>query len=141
MATTHVFIVDTITFKYHLEYLFVGTGASEKSINFLIEPNISIHHSIERNLVSMLADFSRVRQNDFVIFYLQQNFEQGIYEGKFYGIFRIKENNFFVDDIGKNQFLEKELKKSLVFRITIKPYKIYSQGVSDKFSKNKLHLN
>ena len=27
MTTTHVFIVDTNTFKYHLEYLFAGTGA------------------------------------------------------------------------------------------------------------------
>lgn len=25
---THVFIVDTKTFKYHLEYMFAGTGAS-----------------------------------------------------------------------------------------------------------------
>jgi len=29
MATTHVFIVDTYTFKYHLEYQFAGTGAKE----------------------------------------------------------------------------------------------------------------
>ncbi|MFH1823705.1 MAG: hypothetical protein ABH873_00545 [Candidatus Firestonebacteria bacterium] len=29
MATTHVFIVNTNTFKYHLEYLFAGTGAKD----------------------------------------------------------------------------------------------------------------
>ena len=31
MTTTHVFIVDTNTFKYHLEYLFAGTGAKDNS--------------------------------------------------------------------------------------------------------------
>ena len=30
--TTHVFIVDDNTFKYHLEYMFAGTGASAKKI-------------------------------------------------------------------------------------------------------------
>lgn len=34
MATTHVFIVDTTTFKIHLEYLFAGTGAGDKYIDF-----------------------------------------------------------------------------------------------------------
>ena len=29
---THVFIVDTKTFKYHLEYMFAGTGAGDTSI-------------------------------------------------------------------------------------------------------------
>ncbi len=29
---THVFIVNGQTFKYHLEYMFAGTGASEKKI-------------------------------------------------------------------------------------------------------------
>lgn len=28
---THVFIVNGQTFKYHLEYMFAGTGASEKN--------------------------------------------------------------------------------------------------------------
>ncbi len=34
MATTHVFIVDKTTFKYHLEYLFAGTGARDYTIDF-----------------------------------------------------------------------------------------------------------
>ena len=34
MPTTHVFIVGTNTFKYHLEYLFAGTGAKENQIDF-----------------------------------------------------------------------------------------------------------
>ena len=34
MPTTHVFIVDSNTFKYHLEYLFAGTGAKDYVIDF-----------------------------------------------------------------------------------------------------------
>ncbi|MEW6653232.1 MAG: DUF91 domain-containing protein, partial [Bacteroidota bacterium] len=34
MATTHVFIVDSTTFKVHLEYLFAGTGAGDKIVDF-----------------------------------------------------------------------------------------------------------
>lgn len=33
---THVFIVNGQTFKYHLEYMFAGTGASEKNHHFWI---------------------------------------------------------------------------------------------------------
>lgn len=32
--TTHVFIVDATTFKYHLEYMFAGTGMREVIIDF-----------------------------------------------------------------------------------------------------------
>lgn len=33
--TTHVFIVDENTFKYHLEYLFVGTGGKEYNVDLI----------------------------------------------------------------------------------------------------------
>ena len=32
--TTHVFIVDETTFKCHLNYLFAGTGAKDKDVDF-----------------------------------------------------------------------------------------------------------
>ncbi len=32
--TTHVFIVDVITFKYQIEYMFVGTGMRDVIIDF-----------------------------------------------------------------------------------------------------------
>ena len=32
--TTHVFIVDLVTFKYHLEYMFAGTGARDEVVDF-----------------------------------------------------------------------------------------------------------
>lgn len=59
MTTTHVFIVDTNTFKYHLEYLFAGTGAKNNSIDFNNKPNTSLNHTTENNLVGMIADFSK----------------------------------------------------------------------------------
>lgn len=33
---THVFIVNEQTFKYHLEYMFAGTGAGDKKSPFYI---------------------------------------------------------------------------------------------------------
>ncbi|MGF3555255.1 MAG: DUF91 domain-containing protein, partial [Thermoplasmatota archaeon] len=56
MTTTHVFIVDTTTFKYHLEYLFAGTGAKDNIIDFNNNPDTSLNHTTENNLVGMIAD-------------------------------------------------------------------------------------
>lgn len=39
MVTTHVFIVDSTTFKLHLEYLFAGTGAKDYVVDFNNTPN------------------------------------------------------------------------------------------------------
>jgi len=130
MATTHVFVVDVNTFKYHLEYLFTGTGAKDHHIDFNNSSSTQLHSKTESNLVGMIADGSRVRVGDFVIFYLQQNFSQGIYEGKFYGIFQVSQV-LFLDNNDNNQFLKQQLNKSLTFRILIQPYTVYSQGVSE----------
>ena len=67
----HVFIVNRMTFKYHLEYSFAGTGAKDKLSTFLSNPNVSNYNAAtERNLVGMIADISRIRANDKIIFYL-----------------------------------------------------------------------
>lgn len=68
MATTHVLIVDDNTFKYHLEYLFIGTGSKDNDY-ILNNPEATEKPSTERLLVSMLADLSRVKIGDYVIFY------------------------------------------------------------------------
>jgi len=129
--TTHVFIVDTITFKYHLEYLFAGTGAKESYIDFNGQPNTSLHYAVENNLLGMIADSQRIRKGNYIIFYLQQNFSQNVYEGKFYGIFKAKEDLSFLDNNDKNQFLKEELVKSLTFRTFLEPYEVYSKGVTE----------
>ncbi len=131
MATTHVFIVNANTFKYHLEYQFAGTGAGEDRVDFLQNPIQFFNGGKEKKLVGMIADSQRVRVGDFVIFYLQQNFDEKIYEGKFYGVFKVREAPSFLDDNDGNQFLKDQLGKSLTFRTLIEPYQVYAEGVTE----------
>ena len=93
--TTHVFIVDAITFKYHLEYMFAGTGMGEIVIDFNNNLATGLHAQTENTILGMIADFSRVQIGDLIIFYLQQNFRFGIREGKFFGLFKVKSKFFF----------------------------------------------
>ena len=130
MATTHVFIVDKNTFKYHLEYLFAGTGAKDYFIDFNDNENTKLHSNRELLLVGMITDIERIRKEDFIIFYLQQNFSSKIYEGKFYGVFKVKSLPF-LDNNNKEQFLKKELNKSLTFRVLLNPYSVYARGVTE----------
>jgi len=131
VETTHVFIVDSRTFKLHLEYLFAGTGAKDFKIDFNNNPNTSLHPTIENMLVGMIADGSRVRRGDQIIFYLRQEIPKKIYDGKFFGIFKSKNDWVFLDKNDKQQYLKDELKKSLTFRTLIEPYKIYAEGVTE----------
>lgn len=128
--TTHVFIVDATTFKYHLEYMFVGTGMKNISIDFNDSQTTQLKTQTENTILSMIADFSRVKIGDLVIFYLQQNFQHGIYEGKFFGLFKVK-SNFFFDNNDEQQYLKQDLNKSLTFRCLIEPEIIYAQGVTE----------
>lgn len=131
--TTHVFIVDSQTFKIHLEHMFVGTGSKENSIDFLL-PDYSgsnVGSNTEKTLVGMSADACRIRKNDNIIFYLQQNSKKGINEGKFYGLFRVISNESFLDDNDGSQYLMSELGKSLTFRALIEPDTVYPEGVTE----------
>jgi len=134
MATTHVFIVDNNTFKTHLEYLFVGTGAKDKLVDFN-DSETTEHYGGGRSkseigLVAMMADGCRMRAGDYVIFYLQATISA---EGKFYGIFKIEDDCIFLDDAKtiKDQYLFNQLRKNLTFRQLIKPYEVYAEGVTE----------
>lgn len=129
--TTHVFIVDSTTFKLHLEYLFAGTGAKDNKIDFNNNPTTSLHATTENMLIGMIADGSRVRRGAQIIFYLQQEFSKKIFEGKFFGIFKAKNDWSFLDNNDRQQYLKNELEKSLTFRTLIEPYKIYAEGVTE----------
>ncbi len=131
MATTHVFVVDTTTFKYHLEYMFAGTGAREYIVDFNNTRKSSLHPQTENNLVGMIADSQRIRTDDYVVFYLQQNFRDGVREGKFYGLFKVKEAPSFLDNNDEQQFLKSSLGKSLTFRTIIEPSQVYPEGVTE----------
>lgn len=129
--TTHVFIVGATTFKLHLEYLFAGTGAQNNHIDFNNSSNTALHYSKENMLVGMIADASRIRKGDQIIFYLQMNSAEKIYEGKFFGIFKAKDDWSFLDNYDNEQYLINELGKSLTFRTLIEPSKIYAEGVTE----------
>ncbi|MGJ0158363.1 DUF91 domain-containing protein [Campylobacter coli] len=128
--TTHVFIVDINTFKYHLEYQFVGTGSKDHYIDFNNSYCTSLHSASENSILGLIADFSRVQIGDLVIFYLQQDCQHDIYEGKFYGVFRVS-SLVFLDNNDGGQFLKEELKKSLTFRCFIEPCEVYAEGVTE----------
>src|SRR3990167_4356049 len=129
--TTHVFIVDSTTFKLHLEYLFAGTGARDNKIDFNDNPDTSLHATTENMLIGMIADGSRIRRGDQIIFYLQQEFSKKIFEGKFFGIFKAKNDWSFLDNNDRQQYLKDELEKSLTLRTLIEPYKVYAEGVTE----------
>lgn len=123
----HVFVVDNNTFKYHLEYMFAGTGAGDKTVPFLVDSDAYIHSTTERNLVGMIADVSRIRENDKIIFYLQaHNGNQGM----FFGVFKAASSAYFDDNDEKN-YLKRNLNKALTFRIRIKTDVVYPIGVSE----------
>lgn len=129
--TTHVFIVDAITFLFHLEHLFAGTGAKEHFIDLNNSQCTQLHHTTENMLVNMIADAGRVRRGDQIIFYLQQDYGRKIYEGKFFGVFKAVENGSFLDNNDSEQFLKEKLHKSLTFRTLISPHKVYPEGVTE----------
>jgi hypothetical protein len=104
--TTHVFIVDKTTFKYHLEYLFAGTGAKDYIVDFNNRDATDLNSKRENLLVSMIADAGRIRTGDYIIFYLQQSKKDKIDEGRFYGIFKAKHDWSFLDNLS---YLRKDI--------------------------------
>jgi len=129
--TTHVFIVDLITFPFHLKHLFAGTGAKEHFIDFNNSQRTQLHHTTENMLVNMIADAGRIRRGDQILFYLQQDYGRKIFEGKFFGVFKAVKNGAFLDNNDSEQFLKEELGKSLTFRTLISPHKVYPEGVTE----------
>lgn len=125
--TTHVFIVTEQSFKVHLEYMFVGTGAKDKDVDFNGVTTSNLHPQEENGLISMMSDFSRVRIGDYVLFYVQSSKKK---EGKFYGIYQIHSAPF-LEHFGISQYLRNNLGKNLTFRALIKPYKVYAEGVTE----------
>ena len=125
--TTHVFVVDVNTFKYHLEYMFAGTGAGQKQSPFLTNSAVSYNWKTEQMLVGMVADISRIRIGDKVIFYLQA---KRMNQGTFFGVFRVASLPFF-DENDANNYLVNQTGKGLSFRILIEPDEVYAKGLTE----------
>lgn len=124
---THVFVVDSTTFKLHLEYMFAGTGAKDKTSPFLMDATSNCHHTTERNLVGMIADVSRIRLGDKIIFYLQATENN---QGMFFGVFEAASVGFF-DENDNDNYLINELGKGLAFRVRITPDCVYPYGITE----------
>lgn len=121
----HVFIVNPNTLKYHLNYLFAGTGAKNLKINFL-QNQTNNNIKSEKLLCGMLADISRIREGDKILFYLQATKDT---EGEFFGSFKATSRAFIDNDnypkeLGKYKFLP--------FRIRIEPDEVYSKGATER---------
>lgn len=121
----HVFIVDENTLSIHLKYKFAGTGAKNYKCNYLENNSIEIKAPVERLLSGMIADISRVKKGDAVIFYLQQT---NRHEGMFFGSFIVEDDPFLCND----DFLKAELGKNLTFRVNIVPNKVYKYGITER---------
>jgi predicted RNA-binding protein len=128
---THVFVVNAQTLKLHLEFMFAGTGAKNYNVDFNNKRVTKLPGKTENLLVGMIADANRIRKGDLIVFYLQQNKNAKIYEGKFFGTFQALQNGSFLDYNDSRQYLKRELGKSLTFRTLIKPYEVYSEGVTE----------
>lgn len=124
---THVFVVDQTTFKYHLEYLFAGTGAKDKKSDFLREADVTYNSTTERMLVGMIADISRIRQGDKIIFYLQATATSS---GTFFGVFKVSSTPFF-DENDDDNYLKTNTEKGLSFRVLIEPDEVYAKGITE----------
>ncbi len=106
----HIFIVNSDTLKFHLEYMFAGTGAKDKPSPFLSNPNLTkYNHNSERISVGMIADISRIRVGDKVLFYLQSSCNN---PGMFFGVFKAK-NRAFWDENDSNNYLKTNRGKGL----------------------------
>ena len=131
--TTHVFVVNDRTFKYHLEYMFAGTCAAS-DVTFLTDSNYvnprkkddGITSKQELTAAGMIADVSRIRNGDRILFYLTQG---NGHEGLFFGTFKAAGTPFY--NCNSNNYLSSELGVFLNFRIQICPDDVYSLGVSE----------
>ncbi len=123
----HVFIVNEKTLNVHLNYLFAGTGSKDNYCDFIFDYNLDLNYKIEEMLVSMIADISRIRENDKILFYLQGTKKS---EGLFFGSFVAKGKAFLSDK--NDHYLNDELGKLLTFRIKIAPDELYSKGITER---------
>lgn len=109
--------------------MFAGTGAQDKESPFLYDASVNFNANSERNLVSMIADISRIQIGDNIIFYLQTAGEK---PGQFFGVFTAKSKAFF-DENNSDNYLKAELGKGLSYRILIEAsdYGVYPKGITE----------
>lgn len=128
----HVFIVNKDTFPVHLKYMFAGTHTNNNPDIFIanskFENNKStLSYKAELTVASMIADISRIRIGDKILFYLTSHDGK---PGKFFGGFKAKSAAFYSKD--EDNYLKNELNKSLQFRVLIEADSVYPEGVTEQ---------
>jgi hypothetical protein len=116
MLRSHVFIVNEESLPIHLKYLFVGVSAKENDNN-----------------IGLLADIQRVKQDDFIFFYIEG---RPLKKGRFFGIFKAVDNVVYhlTGENAKNPTLPIKL----IYRKKIIPYKVFPRGVLEWIALDKL---
>lgn len=120
---THIFVVNERTFKIHLEYMFAGTGYSNNIPDFIeTEKSVTTADYYEKTFVSMIADISKVRENDLVAFYVTGC-------KKIFGFFKAVSVPFY--NSASDDYLGEKLGRYLPFRIRLKPFMVFSEGITE----------
>lgn len=116
MLRGHVFIVNENTLPIHLEHMFVGTSAGERDNN-----------------ISLLADMLRIKENDFIFFYIEGRKTE---KGRFFGIFKAVDDTVY--HLTNDDAKQPNLSVKLIYRKKIRPYKVYPKGVLEWVALDKL---
>lgn len=134
---THVFIVNKDTFDIHLSHLFVGTGFADNYPDLDSKDEKKYLH--EDNFSDLIADISKVRAGDSVLFYNTEC-------KKFFGVFEIvgkpfydsQDKRYLFTDLNQGELNKKNKNenyethfKALPFRVRIRPRTVYFKGVSE----------
>lgn len=140
MSTSHVFIVDEKTFPIHLQYMFAGTGKTEKENDekgtLRLDSDFVFEDCLKgKAFIGMIQDICRIRVGDEVFFYVCKN---GKSEGEFFGVFKIIKVGtekipfaFESNNSKEAKRISKSLGKTLQFRVKIAPLNVYEKGVPE----------
>ncbi|MBQ1516626.1 MAG: DUF91 domain-containing protein [Clostridia bacterium] len=127
---THVFIVNERTFNIHLQYMFAGTGYKGNDLSCIIDLKKS--GSTEKTLTGMIADISKLRIGDKVLFYVTGC-------KKIFGVFEVAGLPFYESFTDNNNYLYDTLGKNLTFRVLIKPSLVFASGISEQEALDEIH--
>lgn len=128
---THIFVVNERTFKVHLEYMFAGTGYSDHIPDFIeTDKTVTTANYDEKTFVSMIADISKIRENDLVAFYVTGC-------KKIFGFFKAVGVPFY--NSNSDDYLGKELGRYLPFRVRLKPFMVFSEGITEHQALDDIH--
>jgi hypothetical protein len=122
----HLFVVSQQTLPVHLQYEFAGVTI-KRDCSW---DNVTLPGNPDRTQASLYADICRVHPGDQLLFYLERPDTDRTREGgRFLGIFEVVSDCPFYEPGG--EYLHDELGMPLVYRLLIRPAKIFQQGITE----------